>query len=57
MANTGVRMFFTRFTIKYEYNTFIYTLELGGKAALLSPSLCISAKIDLLKGPITAQAF
>lgn len=59
MANTGIRMLFLpRFTINYEYNTFIYNLDLRGKAALLSLSQCISAKINLLKDPIsTAQAF
>lgn len=33
-------------------NTFIYNLELRGKAALLSVSQCVSAKIDLLEDPI-----
>lgn len=51
-------VFLPRFTTKYDYNTFIYNLELRGKAALLSLSQCMSAKIDLLKGPIsTAHAF
>lgn len=46
------------FTINYEYSTFIYNVELRGKAALLSLCQCISAKIDLLNGLIiTAQAF